>query len=53
LYVKLRGVVRAKGLSEVHGMTAILEVSAHLDLLVARGALRREKSGPINHYAVA
>jgi hypothetical protein len=37
----------------VHGMTAILEVVAHLDLLVARGSLTCDTSGPANHYAVA
>jgi glyoxylase-like metal-dependent hydrolase (beta-lactamase superfamily II) len=40
-------------LGAVHGMTAILEVAAHLDLLVARGALGREESGSTHHYAVA
>jgi glyoxylase-like metal-dependent hydrolase (beta-lactamase superfamily II) len=39
-------------LGAVHGMTAILEVVAHLDLLVARGLLTRVKSGLVNHYAV-
>ncbi|MDT5193411.1 MAG: hypothetical protein QOG79_3627 [Mycobacterium sp.] len=39
-------------LGAVHGMTAILEVAAHLDLLVARGSLTCAASGPTNHYAV-
>jgi glyoxylase-like metal-dependent hydrolase (beta-lactamase superfamily II) len=40
-------------LGAVHGMTAILEVAAHLDVLVARGALTRQESGPPGYYAVA
>jgi hypothetical protein len=40
-------------LGAVHGMTAILEVAGHLDLLVAHGTLTCEQSGPVNHYAVA
>lgn len=39
-------------LGAVHGMTAILEVAAHLDLLVARGSLTCDTSGPANQYAV-
>lgn len=39
-------------LGPVHGMTAILEVLAHLELLVARGVLTREAVGQIHHYAV-
>jgi glyoxylase-like metal-dependent hydrolase (beta-lactamase superfamily II) len=40
-------------LGSVHGMTAILEVLAHLDLLVARGVLTCERFGPINHYTAS
>jgi glyoxylase-like metal-dependent hydrolase (beta-lactamase superfamily II) len=40
-------------LGAVHGMTAIIEVVAHLDLLVARGLLTRVTSGLVNHYAVS
>lgn len=40
-------------LGSVHGMTAILEVLAHLELLVARGVLTCEELGQVNHYAVA
>jgi glyoxylase-like metal-dependent hydrolase (beta-lactamase superfamily II) len=40
-------------LGVVHGMTAILEVAAHLDLLEAKGALRRDDTEPAHHYAVA
>jgi glyoxylase-like metal-dependent hydrolase (beta-lactamase superfamily II) len=39
-------------LGPVHGMTAILEVAAHLELLVARGVLTCEQLGPVSHYAV-
>jgi glyoxylase-like metal-dependent hydrolase (beta-lactamase superfamily II) len=38
-------------LGPVHGMTAILEVAAHLDLLVARGTLTCEESGCVTQYA--
>jgi glyoxylase-like metal-dependent hydrolase (beta-lactamase superfamily II) len=40
-------------LGAVHGMTAILEVVAHLDLLVARLLLTCDSSGSSDHYAVA
>jgi glyoxylase-like metal-dependent hydrolase (beta-lactamase superfamily II) len=40
-------------LGPVHGMTAILEVVAHLDLLVARQLLRCDSSGSSDHYALA
>lgn len=40
-------------LGAVHGMTAILEVAAHLDLLVAHTTLTCERSGQADHYAVA
>ena len=40
-------------LGAVLRMTAILEVAAHLDLLVTRGALVRDDSGPIYHHAYA
>ncbi|KAA0080286.1 MBL fold metallo-hydrolase [Mycolicibacterium sp. P9-64] len=39
-------------LGPVHGMTAILEVLAHLELLVTLGVLTREELGQSNHYAV-
>ncbi|HEX7823977.1 MAG TPA: MBL fold metallo-hydrolase [Mycobacterium sp.] len=38
-------------LGAVHGMTAILEVAAHLDLLVAQGMLSCEEFGCVKHYA--
>ncbi|WP_328353092.1 MBL fold metallo-hydrolase [Mycobacterium sp. NBC_00419] len=40
-------------LGPVHGMTAILEVLAHLELLVTRGVLERAESTPVNHYVVS
>jgi glyoxylase-like metal-dependent hydrolase (beta-lactamase superfamily II) len=40
-------------LGAVHGMTAILEVAAHLDLLVDQGILSRDESRATHHYAVA
>jgi glyoxylase-like metal-dependent hydrolase (beta-lactamase superfamily II) len=40
-------------LGPVHGMTAILEVAAHLDLLEYRGALHRDDSESAQRYAVA
>ncbi len=39
-------------LGPVHGMTAILEVMAHLELLVTRGVLKREQTGVVSHYVV-
>jgi len=39
-------------LGPVHGMAAILEVLAHLELLVARDVLRRKELGQINHYVI-
>jgi glyoxylase-like metal-dependent hydrolase (beta-lactamase superfamily II) len=39
-------------LGSVHGMTAILEVLAHLELLVHRGGLTCTQSGSVSHYAV-
>ena len=39
-------------LGPVHGMTAILEVMAHLELLVTRGVLKRQEPGAVNHYVV-
>lgn len=40
-------------LGAVHGMTAILEMLAHLELLVTRGVLERVESAAINHYVVS
>ena len=40
-------------LGTVHGMTAVLEVSAHLDLLVTRGLLADHDSGATVRYRVA
>ncbi|MCV7226493.1 MBL fold metallo-hydrolase [Mycolicibacterium komossense] len=40
-------------LGAVHGMTAILEVLAHLELLVTQGALERTGSGTVNDYVVS
>jgi glyoxylase-like metal-dependent hydrolase (beta-lactamase superfamily II) len=37
-------------LGPVHGMTAILEMLAHLELLVTRGVLARAESATVNHY---
>jgi len=37
-------------LGAVHGMTAILEILAHLELLVAQGVLARTEAGAVNHY---
>ena len=39
-------------LGPVHGMTAILEMLAHLELLVTRGVLKREQTGVVSHYVV-
>ena len=39
-------------LGPVHGMTAILEMLAHLELLVTRGVLKRDNAGGVNHYVV-
>lgn len=39
-------------LGPVHGMTAILEIQAHLELLVSREVLVRAESDPITHYVV-
>lgn len=40
-------------LGPVHGMTAILEMLAHLELLVTRGVLARAQSDAGNHYVVS
>ena len=40
-------------LGAVHGMTAILEVVAHLDLLAARGVLTREEFESVHHFMVS
>jgi len=40
-------------LGPVHGMTAILEMLAHLELLVTRGVLERAESAAVNHYVVS
>ncbi|MDX1888899.1 MBL fold metallo-hydrolase [Mycolicibacterium sp. 050158] len=40
-------------LGPVHGMTAVLEMLAHLELLVTRGVLQRAQSSTINRYVVA
>ena len=40
-------------LGAVHGMTAILEMLAHLELLVTRGVLERTESAAVNHYVVS
>lgn len=40
-------------LGPVHGMTAILEMLAHLELLVAREVLERVESAGVSHYAVS
>jgi glyoxylase-like metal-dependent hydrolase (beta-lactamase superfamily II) len=40
-------------LGTVHGMTAVLEVLAHLDLLAARDVVYRDDSAPALQYAVA
>jgi glyoxylase-like metal-dependent hydrolase (beta-lactamase superfamily II) len=37
-------------LGTVHGMTAVLEVLAHLDVLESQGLLVSEKSGAARHY---
>jgi glyoxylase-like metal-dependent hydrolase (beta-lactamase superfamily II) len=40
-------------LGTVHGMTAVLEVSAHLDLLLTRGVLAADVAGSTVRYRVA
>jgi hypothetical protein len=40
-------------LGPVHGMTAILEILAHLELLRTRGTLSCEKVDGVNHYTVS
>lgn len=40
-------------LGPVHGMTAILEMFAHLELLVTRGVLERTESDAGHHYQVS
>jgi glyoxylase-like metal-dependent hydrolase (beta-lactamase superfamily II) len=40
-------------LGPVHGMTAILEMLAHLELLVTRGVLERAEPAAVNHYVVS
>jgi glyoxylase-like metal-dependent hydrolase (beta-lactamase superfamily II) len=40
-------------LGPVHGMTAILEMLAHLELLVSRGVLQRAETPTVNHYVIA
>jgi glyoxylase-like metal-dependent hydrolase (beta-lactamase superfamily II) len=37
-------------LGKVHGMTAVLEVVAHLELLVAQAEISRDDSGPARRY---
>jgi hypothetical protein len=37
-------------LGKVHGMTAVLEVVAHLELLVAQAVVERDDSGPARRY---
>jgi hypothetical protein len=37
----------------VHGMTAVREVSAHLELLIAQSLVRSDESGPTNPYVAA
>jgi glyoxylase-like metal-dependent hydrolase (beta-lactamase superfamily II) len=39
-------------LGAVHGMTAILEILAHLELLVTRGVLECAESAGVSHYVV-
>ena len=40
-------------LGTVHGMTAVLEVSAHLELLVKQGLLASDDTGTNNRYRIA
>lgn len=40
-------------LGPVHGMTAILEMLAHLEVLVTRGVLERAETATVNHYVVS
>lgn len=40
-------------LGPVHGMTAILEMLAHLELLVTRGVLESAEPAAVNHYVVS
>ncbi|WP_233164931.1 MBL fold metallo-hydrolase [Mycobacterium sp. AT1] len=40
-------------LGPVHGMTAVLEILAHVELLATRGILERTESDGTSHYAVS
>ena len=37
-------------LNEIHQMTAILEIAAHLDVLVIQGRLKRTTAAGVNHF---
>lgn len=37
----------------MHGMTAVREVAAHLELLAAQSLVRSDESGPTNPYVAA
>jgi hypothetical protein len=53
--MRMRWTRRSRTLTEldtVHQMTAVLEVQAHLDLLVSQGLLHVDTSGDVSVFTV-